>query len=148
MRTVAATPDLITRLVDQLAPADRARLMQLGGSAVLQDHLACSTTAWAGVDDDDGPVVIGGVRPMDHPHVGYVWQAITPAVRQHKRAYLAQGYAMHCRVLDAGQYWHLITAIRADYTAALRHVRRMGWVVGPPVADVGRMVRICERVLR
>lgn len=144
MTTVDATPDLVPAFLARIEPARRARIEAMPGNGPgwLERSIEQSDLTWCGVDAG-GPVNMGGVLRIGHPAAGYVWQVITPHVALHKRAYLLQGPPLIERALT----WHrcLMTIIEATYTAALRHVRRTGWTISPPVPINGLLSCYCER---
>ena len=143
MMTIPATYAHIAPMVARLDPERRAQLLAMtGGVGILYDNIRLSSMTWCGVDGD-GPVTLGGVVPATGGD-GYLWQIITPAIALHKRAYLLQGRAVISRALLA--YVRLVTVIEADYTAALRHVRRLGWQVGSAIDMGGTMACRCWRM--
>ena len=146
MRTVAALPSHVAPLLAALSPDDRALLDRLAGdsAALLLRHIGDSDVTWCGLDGADGVVTLGGVIPKDDS-TGYIWQLATPAIARHKRDYIVQSRALMDRAPPL--YRRLTTVIRADYTAALRHMRRLGFAILPSSDVAGLPVRRCERVL-
>lgn len=140
MKTIPATVELVPMLIARMTDADLAELDVLtqGRSiAHLNGLVRRSKLTWCGVDDG-GVVNMGGVLPL-----GYVWQIVTTALVRHKRAYLEQSQTM----MDLGlaMFPSMRTFIKADYAAALRHVRRHGWTVGAPMDRAGTLACLCER---
>lgn len=143
MRTVAATPELTPFLLARMGPARTAALQALTGGraeAAIAGNIAASTLTWCGLDDA-GVVTMGGIVPTPQG-AGYVWQYVADVVR-HKRAYVLQGRAMLALALV--QYDRLVSIIEPDYPAALRHIRRLGFTVSPPVDFNGHPGCLCER---
>lgn len=144
MRTVAATPDLVPFLLARMGPARVATVQRsCGGQAepAIVANIASSTLTWCGLDDD-GVVTMGGIQPIPQSDSGYLWQYVTDVAR-HKRAYVQQQRAILLAGLD--QYQQLVTIIEADYRAALRHMRRLGFAISMPVDFNGHLGCLCER---
>lgn len=145
MRTVDATPDLIPFLLERMGPVRAAALQRISGGraeAGIVANIAASRYTWCGLDDA-GVVNMGGILAIPgQPHDGYLWQFVT-AVADHKRAYVLQQRA----ILVAGLARHrrLVTIIEPEYSAALRHMRRLGFVVAPPRDFNGHLGCLCER---
>ena len=145
MTTVDATPAHILPLLARMDPADvlmvNAR-SEHGAAVELAQNLAASVMTWCGMDRA-GPVIMGGIIPTGT--TGFVWQAATPALRLHKRAYIRQGLGIIAAA--RGAFDRLSIRIRAGFHAALRHVRRLGFVLVSAL-DVGGIAMFhCERVL-
>lgn len=141
--TVDATAAHVPPIMARMEPKRRAQLLAMpGGADLLCVSIGLSSMTWCGVDDD-GPVTLGGVVTTTDGS-GYLWQIITPAIALHKRAYLLQGRAVMDQALRA--YARLVTIIEADYAAALRHVRRLGWHVEAPMDMNGMMTCRCRRM--
>jgi len=146
VRTVPASPSHIVPLLAALSTDDRALLDRLAGNsaALLLRHIGDSDPTWCGLDDADGVVTMGGVIPKGDGE-GYIWQLATPAIASHKRDYILQSRMMMAKGLPL--YRRLTTTIRADFTAALRHMRRMGFTIQPPADVAGLPACRCERML-
>jgi hypothetical protein len=140
MRTVTATPGLVPFLLARMGPARVARIPDALGA--ITRNIERSTLAWCGLDDD-GVVTMIGVLPTEQAGTGYVWQLVTDVVR-HKRAYLSQNRALI--PLMQARYPRLISVIEADYGAALRHARHLGFTVSAPRDYAGIAACLCERV--
>lgn len=144
LRTVSATPELVPFLLARMGPLRVDALQRLcdGRAEIgIAHNINASTLTWCGLDDQ-GVVTMGGILPMPMPGSGYVWQYIA-GVTLHKRAYIEQGRTMLARGLD--QYERLVSVIEPDYPAALRHIRRLGFVVSPPQEFNGHAGCLCER---
>jgi hypothetical protein len=139
MRTVVATPELVPFLLARMGEARVVRIPD--AEAGIVRNIAQSTLAWCGLDDD-GVVTMCGVLPTDDPATGYVWQFITD-VASHKRAYLEQNRALIALMQE--KYGRLISIIEAEYPAALRHVRHLGFTVSAPRDYAGTPACLCER---
>jgi len=142
VRTVPATPDLIPFLLARMGPARAAALQALAGGhaeAAIAGNIAASTVTWCGLDAD-GVVTMGGILPW--PGAGYIWQYVTD-VAAHKRDYVLQSRAVVAQGLT--QYPRLVSIIEPSYPAALRHIRRLGFTVFPPVDFNGHPGCVCER---
>ena len=141
--TVDATAAHVAPIMARMEPKRRAQLLAMpGGADLLCVSIGLSSMTWCGVDAA-GPVTLGGVVTTTDGS-GYLWQIITPAIALHKRAYLLQGRAVMNQALRA--YARLVTIIEADYAAALRHVRRLGWHVEAPMDMNGMMACRCRRM--
>lgn len=143
MRTVAATPDLIPFLLDRMGPTRAAAVQVLAdgrAETAIAANIAASTVTWCGLDDD-GVVTMGGILPTP-AGAGYIWQYVADVAR-HKRAYVLQSRAVVA--LGLTQYDRLLSIIEPDYQAALRHIRRLGFTVSPPLDFNGRPGCLCER---
>jgi hypothetical protein len=96
MTTVPACPLLVPSLLARMGADRTARLEALAGPegalAAIRANIRRSVLTWCGVDAG-GVVNMGGVLPGGEGW-GYVWQFITDAVREHKRAYLTQAKDM------------------------------------------------------
>lgn len=144
MRTVPAMVELVPAFLARMDAEERADLTALTGDpvAALARLIAASPVTWCGLDAE-GPVDVGGVKPVDAAGTGYFWQVISPAALADKRAYLEQGRAVQ-RMTDAA-FARVVSLIDASYPAALRHARRFGFTVHPPRHMAGRMACLCER---
>ena len=145
MMTVAATHAHIGPLLARMDPADvlmvNAR-SRFGAVAELAQSIAASVVTWCGIDGT-GPVIMGGIIPAGT--TGVVWQGATPALRLHGRAYIQQGRDIIRQA--AGQFERLSIRIRASFHAALRHVRRLGFVLVTMLDVDGVAMHHLERVL-
>jgi hypothetical protein len=145
VRTVPATPDLIPFLLARMGQARAAAIREYCGGdpvAAITGNIDASFPTWCGLDDA-GVVTMGGVMPIAAvPGSGYVWQYVAD-VAGHKRAYVLQSRAMLALALV--QYDRLISIIEPSYPAALRHIRRLGFTVFPPVDFNGHPGCLCER---
>jgi hypothetical protein len=146
VRTVPATPDLIPFLLARMGPARAAAQQKIYGGraeAEIAATIAASTMTWCGLDDI-GVVTMGGVMPVaDLPDTGFVWQYLTELGPHNRRPYVAQGRTMLALALQ--QYGRLTSLIEPDYPAALRHIRRLGFNVSPPLTINGAITCLCER---
>ena len=148
MMTVAATHAHIAPLLARMDPADvlmvNAR-SRFGAVAELAQSIAASVMTWCGIDAA-GPVIMGGIIPTGTAGAtGMVWQAATPALRLHGRTYIQQGRDIIRQA--AGRFERLAIRIRASFHAALRHVRRLGFVLVTPLHVDGIAMHELERVL-
>ena len=145
MMTVAAAHAHIGPLLARMDPADvlmvNAR-SRCGAVAELAQNIAASVMTWCGIDAA-GPVIMGGIIPAGA--TGMVWQGATPALRLHGRAYIQQGRDIIQQA--AGQFERLAIRIRASFHAALRHVRRLGFVLVTALHMDGIAMHHLERVL-
>ena len=145
MMTVAATHAHIGPLLARMDPADvlmvNAR-SQFGAVAELAQKIAASVMTWCGIDGT-GPVIMGGIIPAGA--TGMVWQGATPALRLHGRAYIQQGRDIIRQA--TGRFERLAIRIRASFHAALRHIRRLGFVLVTPLHVDGIAMHHLERVL-
>lgn len=143
--TVYATPAHILPFLARMNPADvlmvNARSMY-GATVEMAQNLAASVMTWCGTDAA-GPVIMGGIIPTGA--TGFVWQAATPALRLHKRAYIRQGLD----IIDAARerFERLSIRIRVSFHAALRHVRRLGFVLAFTLDVDGVAMQHLERKL-
>jgi len=146
VRTVPASPSHIVPLLAALSTDDRALLDRLAGdsAALLLRNIGDSDPTWCGLDDAGIVVTMGGVIPKGDGE-GYIWQLVTPALAGHKRDYIMQGRAMMRQALPL--YRRLTTIVSCDFTAALRHLRRLGFTIMPPADIAGFPACWCERTL-
>ena len=128
-------------LLARMGEARVAEMPEADPAAHLIANIRASAVAMCGMDDA-GVVTMCGVLPTDHPEIGYVWQIITD-VAAHKREYLKQNRALISQM--ATKYGKLVTVIEADYPAAIRHAKHLGFTVSEPMEIHGRMAVVCER---
>ena len=144
--TVDAHPAHILPFLARMDPADvlmvNARSMY-GATIEMAQNLAASVMTWCGTDAS-GPVIMGGIIPAGDA-TGFVWQAATPALRLHKRAYIRQGLD----IINAARerFERLSIRIRVSFHAALRHVRRLGFVLAFTLDVDGVAMQHLERKL-
>jgi hypothetical protein len=145
MQTVRATAELVPMLLDRMGPERVAWLQRATAGqaeAAIIANIESSLLTWCGIGRA-GVVTMGGVMPTDDPETGYLWQFVAD-IASHKRDYIEQHRAVLALLL--ARFPRLVTIIEADYPAALRHLRRLGFGVGP-VRDVrGVPACFCERV--
>lgn len=135
---------MVPFLLARMSDTERTRLETITGdrgAERIASNINGSTLTWAGLDRD-GIVVVGGLLPM-HDDGAYIWQIATPAIQHNKRGYLTMSRAL--MPLGLALYGHLFTNVAADYAAALRHMRRCGFVVAAPVEMEGTLVCQCRR---
>ncbi len=137
MIVTRATPDMLEGL-PVLLPIDERKWFD---AAVLNRALAQSEITWVGLTIQ-GVVMLGGICRAD-ADTGRVWQVGTRLIAEHKRDYLRESLVLMGKGLSL--FPRLITVVRADYTAALRHCRRNGWIISAPQDFGGTRACLCER---
>lgn len=147
MRTVDALPEHVPGLIARMGDDQRRKFFELHGSdaeSAIIENISKSVFTWCGIDKA-GVVNLGGIYPIENDvSIGYIWQFITPAVRDNKRAYLEQGKKLKIRCLTL--FPSITTVVEEEYKAAIRHAKRYAARTHGPELVLGISVYIFEGV--
>lgn len=127
-----ATEDDARELVPMLRAQDHAEVLALGREPLeaLQESVAQAREAWTYRDDSGAIICMAGVAPISHiGRVGVPWLLGSDLVRAHAPTFYRESRRMVGQWLDT--FPVLQNQVPADYTAALRWVKWLGFSIEP-----------------